>query len=601
MNRKTRRLTVASCLLLTLLTGVVLAEDLATSFEFNDLSGEFILGESPLTVTFTGGEAKSIGNFALYHSGTHAWMISAGGTGTITFETPAREINLFLRDESSSVGGVLRVFDDDGLEIDTFASTDANWTEVSITRDPGATPIGSITLVHNGATGHTVIDDFSFCAVEGGLDDPIPAPIEDSAVEVGLRTVATGLTAPNWGTVAPLPRRLGQRRLFVTDQPGILWAIHLFGGRKRVFLDVTDRLVDLGIAGPGTFDERGLLGVAFHPGYADHGLLYTYTSEPVNGPADFSTLPPATEANHQSVITEWQVPNPLDMSSVVDPGTARVLLRIDQPQFNHDGGGLDFGPDGKLYISLGDGGSADDQGDGHGPAGNGQDPSNPLGAILRIDPLGSSSANGEYGIPADNPFVGQEGMVEEIFAYGFRNPFRFSFDRASGLLFVADVGQNDIEEIDIVFAGDNYGWNLKEGSFCFDPNGDDPGFVTECTAELGATELIDPIAEYDHDEGIAVIGGFVYRGRRIPELRGRYVFGDLARTFNSDGRLFTLEDDLSISELQVLGRDGLELFLLGFGQDRRGEIYVLANSTGVPFGVTGVVLKIVRSSAHPNL
>jgi glucose/arabinose dehydrogenase len=588
--------------LLTVITGAANAEDLSTSFEFNDLSGEFTLGDPPLTVTFSGGEAKSVGNFDLYHTGTHAFMVDVGGTGMISFETPAEQVTLFFRDEESSVGSVLTVFDTDNVEISSFNGTEVSWTEVSITVEDGSLPIGSITLVHNGGTGYTVIDDFSFCAAgNGGLDDPIPAPIEDSAVEIGLRTVATGLTAPNWGTFAPLPRLLRQRRLFVTDQPGILWAIDLFRRPKKVFLDVTDRLVDLGIAGPGTFDERGLLGVAFHPSYADNGLLYTYTSEPVNGPADFSTLPPETEANHQTVITEWQVPNPLNLSSVVDPSTARVLLRIDQPQFNHNGGALNFGPDHKLYISLGDGGAADDQGEGHGTVGNGQDPSNPLGAILRIDPLGSSSANGEYGIPADNPFVGQKGMVEEIFAYGFRNPFRFSFDQSSDLLIAADVGQNDVEEIDVVFAGDNYGWNLKEGTFCFNSNGDDPGFVTECVSELGATELIDPIAEYDHDEGIAVIGGFVYRGRRVRELRGRYIFGDLARTFNSDGRLFMLEDDLSISELQIQRRDGLELFLLGFGQDVRGEIYVLANSTGVPFGETGVVLKIVGTGAHPNL
>ncbi len=601
MQTSSRFPTVVFCLGLTLIAGVLAAEDLSTSFEFNDLSGEFTLGDPPLTVTFTGGEAKSIDNLALYHTGTHAFMVSAGGTGTITFETPAQEINLFLRDESSSVGGVLTVFDTDGIEIDSFASTNSSWTEVSITRDQGATPIGSITLVHNGASGHTVIDDFSFCAIEVGLDDPIPAPIEQSEVEIGLRVLASGLTAPNWGTFAPLPGPLARRRLFVTDQAGILWAINVIGGHQQVFLDVTDRLVDLGIAGPGTFDERGLLGVAFHPAYADNGLLYTYTSEPVAGPADFSTLPAEIEANHQTVIIEWQVRSPLSKSTVVDRSSARVLLRIDQPQFNHDGGTLNFGPDGKLYISLGDGGSADDQGDGHGMEGNGQDPSNPLGAILRIDPLGSNSANGEYGIPADNPFVGQKGLVEEIFAYGFRNPFRFSFDRGSGLLIAADVGQNDIEEIDVVFAGDNYGWNIKEGTFCFNPNGDDPGFVTECVTELGATELIDPIAEYDHDEGIAVIGGFVYRGRRVGRLRGRYIFGEFARTFSSDGRLFMLEDDLSISELQIQGRDGLELFLLGFGQDAAGELYVLANSTGVPFGETGVVLKIVPTRFRPNL
>lgn len=163
-----------------------------------------------------------------------------------------------------------------------------------------------------------------------------------------------------------------------------------------------------------------------------------------------------------------------------------------------------------LYISLGDGGAAGDQGVGHVPGGNGQEPGNILSTIIRIDPDGDDSANGQYGIPDDNPFVGTSGL-DEIFAYGFRNPFRFSFDARTGEMYIADVGQNDIEEIDLGVAGGNYGWNIKEGSFCFDPNGADPGFVFECGADdvPEEVELIDPIAEYDHDEGIAVVGGFV--------------------------------------------------------------------------------------------
>jgi glucose/arabinose dehydrogenase len=230
--------------------------------------------------------------------------------------------------------------------------------------------------------------------------------IEQSDKTILLEPVATGLTAPNWGTVAPGD----DDRLFVTDQNGTLWAIDLASGNKSIFLDVSSRLVPLGAFGPGTFDERGFLGVAFHPDYQSNGLLYTYTSEPVNGPADFSTMPPGTTANHQSLIIEWQVPNPSDPSSVVDPSSAREMIRIDEPQFNHDGGTLIFGQDGMLYISLGDGGNADDQGVGHGD-GNAQNPSNVLGSILRIDPLGSNSANGQYGIPADNPFVSVPGYA----------------------------------------------------------------------------------------------------------------------------------------------------------------------------------------------
>lgn len=426
-------------------------------------------------------------------------------------------------------------------------------------------------------------------------------PVTEGGAPLALEPLTTGLTAPTWGTDAP-----GQSdRLFVTDQDGIVWSVDLATGNKSTFLDVSDRLVALGIAGPGTFDERGLLGLAFHPGYASNGLLYTYTSEPAAGAADFSTMPAGTDPNHQSVIAEWQVPNPSDPASVVDPGTRREVLRIDQPQFNHDAGTLVFGPDGMLYVSLGDGGGADDQGVGHVPGGNGQDPSNVLGTILRIDPQGDDSANGQYGIPADNPFVGDATGADEVFAFGFRNPYRISFDSATGVLFAADVGQNDIEEVDIVVSGGNYGWPIKEGSACFDQNGADPGFAFDadpCPGSEGL-ELIDPVAEYGHDEGIAVVGGFVYRGSEIAPLRGRYVFGDFVNPADGRGRLFQLAtpnaapgglDQSRIREPAVEGLDGTGALVLGFGQDHQGELYLLTNTTGTPFGDTGAVHRIIR-------
>jgi glucose/arabinose dehydrogenase len=431
------------------------------------------------------------------------------------------------------------------------------------------------------------------------LEDPIPEPIAIGAVRIGLEPVATGLTAPNWGTSAPgCPTLRG--RLFVTDQDGILWNINLATGQKTPYLDVSDRLVSLGVAGPGTFDERGLLGVAFHPEFARNGLLYTYTSEPVEGAADFSTMPAGTTANHQSVVREWQVRDPCGAVSVVDPATVRELLRIDEPQFNHNAGALEFGPDGRLYIALGDGGAADDQGAGHVEGGNGQTPGNILGSILRIDPLGANAANGQYGIPPDNPFAGMPAVVEEIFAYGFRNPFRFSFDSATGEMYIGDVGQNDIEEISIGVAGGNFGWRIKEGSFCFDPNGADPGFVFACGAGDTPGTLIDPVAEYDHDEGIAIVGGFVYRGRDIPELWGRYVFGDFRHPTSGSGRLFYLQRNNRILEFQLADRDTLGLSVLGFGQDADGELYLLASQTGVPFGETGVVLRLTSTRGQGN-
>ncbi len=506
-------------------------------------------------------------------------------------------------------------------------------------------------------------------ALAHGPGDPPPPgnllvlsdPIMRGGFAIALETVATGLTAPNWGTFAPGDGT----RLFVTDQIGILWAIDLTKGPVEcdvddpgspdctVFLDARKRLVDLGIAGPGSFDERGLLGVAFHPDYATSGtdgfgLLYTYTSEPNKGKADFSTMPKGEKANHQAVIREWQVSNPTNPAAVVDK-KSRELLRIDEPQFNHDGGGLSFGPGG-LYISLGDGGGADDQGIGHNEEdGNGQDTSNILGSILRIDPLGDNSANGKYGIPTENPFADvpgceeEEGGCDEIYAFGFRNPFRFSFDKDTDDLYIGDVGQNDIEEVDVIVAGDNsgpnYGWRLKEGSFFFIPDPDtfipDPdcnqidarnrGCAVEDDPGIGDPEvlagLIDPIAEYDtHTDGHAVIGGFVYRGTEIEQLVGRYVFGEFGRTRAAEpptfrgGRLFVLNkkdivtNGIKVSKIEEL-KDGMNNpidllnvdgggVLLGMGQDADGELYVMANETSVPFNdpdtgdPTGVVLKI---------
>jgi hypothetical protein len=437
--------------------------------------------------------------------------------------------------------------------------------------------------------------------------------IQQSGKTIKLELLSTGLTAPNFGTAAPGD----EGRLFVSDQDGTLWAIDLASGDKSVFADLSSLLVPLGAFGPGTFDERGFLGLAFHPDYASNGLLYTLTSEPAAAQADFSTMPAGSTPNHQAVVREWQVANPSDPASVVDPTSSRELLRIDEPQFNHNAGALNFGHDGMLYISLGDGGGRDDQGTGHGSSGNAQDPSNILGSILRIDPLGSNSANGQYGIPDDNPFVSMAGYVGEIYAYGFRNPFRFSFDMATGDLYAGDVGQDDLEEVDVVVAGGNYGWNTKEGSFCFDPNGAGPGFAFDQEpCPNGPSGLIDPLAEYntsdslaENEDGRAVVGGFVYRGSAIPGLAGRYVFGDYTQFtdtgVNNAGRLFFLnkknivKDNFiktsKIFEFTLYGQDALGRALLGFGQDAHGELYVLANDVGTPFGDTGVVMRITKA------
>src|SRR5260221_7384262 len=296
-------------------------------------------------------------------------------------------------------------------------------------------------------------------------------------------------------------------------------------------LDVRNRLVAVS---PG-YDERGLIGLALHTNFAQFPLLYTYTSE-TNGPvADFPiAMPTGTTNDHQQVIAEWRI-DATD-SNKVDVASRREILRLDKPQFNHNGGTIRFGPDGLLYFGVGDGGAGDDQGPGHSPGGNGQDLTKILGKIARINIDARSSTNGQYGVPTDNPFVGQSNVVAEIYAYGVRNPYSFSFDSQTGDLYLGDVGQNDVEEVDKVTKGGNYGWSVKEGSFYFDANGTNSGFVTSVPVREVPPNLIDPITEYDHDEGDAVIGGYLYRGTAVPLLTGKYVMGDLGTT--NLGRLF---------------------------------------------------------------
>jgi glucose/arabinose dehydrogenase len=443
------------------------------------------------------------------------------------------------------------------------------------------------------------------------IADPIPGSIPKGTVRIELDPVMTAQAAPVGATVPDD----GSNRMFVFDQAGLVTVVDAGVPQVTPFLDVSARLVPLTIVLSTNigYDERGLLGLAAHPNFASNRKIYTYTSEPTAGAADFTvTLPGGRTMDSQSVIAEWQVsagdPN------VIDTATRREIMRIDEPQFNHNGGQMRFGPDGFLYIALGDGGGADDQDGagfigpdpivGHGPDGNAQDTSNVLGTILRIDVDGSNSTNGQYGVPATNPFVGSAG-VDEIFAFGFRNPYSFSFDRSTGDLWCGDVGQNDVEEIDIVTSGGNYGWRHKEGSFFFDPNGTADGFVTTVPVSPIPSGVIDPVAEYDHDEGISIIGGFVYRGTAIPDLVGKYVFGDFGASFGApSGRLFYLDTGNVIKELTIGNDDRtLDLFVKGFGEDSSGELYVMGSTDLAPSGTGGSVLKLVpapTAGVSPN-
>lgn len=448
--------------------------------------------------------------------------------------------------------------------------------------------------------------------------DPIPAAIPMSGITVGLEQVMSGLISPVAGAVAPGD----PDHLYVADQTGQIWSVDVSGRRHphapRLFLDISSRLIHLGL-GRIKYDERGLLGLVFHPDFKRNGLFYTYASEPVKGRADFSTMPVGVPANCQNVLLEWHATDMGDDEDIVrvDP-LPREVLRIDKPQINHNGGAILFDTKELLYLSLGDGGNANDSGVGHTTQGNSQTLTlnNVLGKILRIDPLGHNSNNGHYGIPADNPFADTTHPLagpHEIYAMGLRNPWRMSLDAKSNNLYVGDVGQNDIEEIDIIAKGGNYGWPIKEGTFLFDttlPGRGGEGFVY-ANSPASPTNLLDPIAEYDHadneqppfhstpDSRVAIIGGFVYHGDEIESLQNKYVFGDYSAEIGEPvaGHLFMLKGpDNAIQQLNVQGRPALGLAVLGFAQGHDGELYLLANTSGTLLGTTGVVMKIVPVS-----
>lgn len=458
-------------------------------------------------------------------------------------------------------------------------------------RTGGKTP-GYRCGIHTG----TMRGGFTIYGDGVAIADPFPAPIAKGMERVSLQPFASGLVAP-LGIVDPDD---GSGRIFVYDQAGKVSIVRGGSVEATPFLDVSARLVTLGIIQSNNigYDERGLLGFCLDPDFATNRKVYTYTSEPVAGTADFTTLGVGDIADHQSVIAEWQVSGV--NADTIDTATRREILRIDKPQFNHNGGQIEFGPDGLLYIALGDGGGADDEDGnadfaritvGHGPSGNGQNINTILGKIIRIDPAGTNSANGKYGIPASNPFVGAAGL-DEIYAYGLRNPYRFSFD--GSMLLVADAGQNEVEEIDMVMAGDNCGWNLKEGSFFFDPAGPGvDGFITTVAREPLPANLVDPMIEYDHDEGSVVVGGYTYNGTLLPDMVGHYIFGDFGGFSGPTGRLFYFDHTGPIQEFEIGANDApLGLWIKGFGQDAQGEIYLCGSTQLGPSGTTGVVLKL---------
>lgn len=441
-------------------------------------------------------------------------------------------------------------------------------------------------------------------------DHILPA-IERGDVAVRLQPIATGLAAPLYGISPPGDTS----RLFVLEQNGLMLVFQNGSLLPTPALDLQSTVSPPLNTGSG-FDERGLLGVAFHPDFFDpnspgYRTLYTYNSEVVpEGSPPTYPVPPVEGAvnNYQNAIVEWKI-STMD-PNVVDPTSRREIISFGKNAGNHNGGTIAFGPDGYLYLGTGDGGNANDDGPGHiEPGGNAQNLTTPLGKMLRIDPLDPSltpasadpvSGNGEYRIPADNPFQ-NPGEAPEIFAYGLRNPYRFSFDTATGDLILADVGQNNIEEINRIEKGNNYGWAVKEGTFLFNRSDGSIG----ANSPGSPAGLTDPITgtigtlEYDHGDGISITGGFVYHGASIPELVGKYVFGDLAIQGGPriDGRLFYA--DLTTGEIkefmlpQFLNQKlPNQLTVHGFGQDAIGELYAMVTNTP-PNGAGGIVYKLV--------
>ncbi|MEN3939733.1 PQQ-dependent sugar dehydrogenase [Prosthecobacter sp. SYSU 5D2] len=405
----------------------------------------------------------------------------------------------------------------------------------------------------------------------------------------------------------------GSGRLFFCDQPG---QVYVFKGgmlQPVPFLDLGStglNRVFFHAGNPNAYSERGLLGMAFHPEYenpesAGYRCFYVNYTAVSTTPTDN----PSSPQNCVTVISEFRVSE--NNPDVADATSERILLTYGQPQTNHNGGQIEFGPDGMLYIGSGDGGGANDNAIGHtggtetitpgrvtGTLGNAQDTTKLLGKILRIDPLGSDGPGGAYGIPDDNPFAhNEESVRKEIYAFGLRNPWRFSFDQEGQnptRLICADVGQVDVEEINLIVAGGNYGWRVKEGSLDFD-----------ATAPDGGGALIPPVAEYAHPSatlpgtelmpkfGTSITGGYIYRGSAIPQLQGKYLFGDYAANgIGGGGGIFLgLEENtpggFTLSQVTPFNSLPAAARIYAFGVDETGEMYVATKTTAGVLALDG--------------
>lgn len=373
-------------------------------------------------------------------------------------------------------------------------------------------------------------------AVDTPLPPPPPPP-PAGEVTLALQTIATGLSSPLFLTTP-----LGDPRLFVVEKNGRIRIVKNGLLLPTPFLDISSKVSNGG--------EQGLLGLAFHPRYASNGIfVVNYTD--TDGDTRVATYRVSAEADRADAASE------------------QLVISIDQPFSNHNGGQVSFGPDGMLFIGTGDGGSGGD------PQGNGQDRSDLLGSLLRLEILD----NGNAQVPASNPFAALAGMRPELWNYGLRNPWRFAFDRANGDLYIADVGQGLREEVNVSTAatgtgkGLNYGWAAYEGTRCF-------GSPGACTG----SGFVMPVIEYDHGDGCSITGGYVYRGTAIPALQGTYFYSDYCSAWIRSFR-FANGQATERTEWATLKQAGE---VLSFGEDAAGELYILSSS--------GTVYRIVRGS-----
>jgi len=389
---------------------------------------------------------------------------------------------------------------------------------------------------------------FIFCACTNAPKVPV------GKAQIKIKQIVGGLTGP----VSMDCPKDGSGRLFICEQTGQIKIIKAGQLLTTPFLDINTLLDDINK----NYSEKGLLGLAFHPDYKNNGKFYIY----------YSAADSTKKFDHKSIVAEYKVSANPDMADVT---SGRVVMEIQQPESNHNGGQLAFGPDGYLYIGSGDGGGANDE---HGSIGNGQNLQSLLGKILRID-VNTDSA---YKVPTDNPFITDKTVRPEIWAYGVRNPWRFSFDRNTGLLFCADVGQNQWEEVNIIEKGKNYGWRIMEAKHCFNP---------ERLCNTNNLEL--PIAEYSHSDGICVTGGYVYTGKNIPSLQGKYIFADWT------GKLFYLEGaakNWTLKGLMITDKQDNDFKenINSFGEDEAGELYLLTQKSTGPYEKSGSVYTIVN-------